>query len=85
VNLAIKYDVPFVPKSGGHSVWSTIGSDGIIIDLSNYTGVKIDKATNTVQVQAGVLNQQLIKAAYEEGLCVRKLYNPAIYPDANSG
>ena len=46
---------------------------------------KIDKATNTVQVQAGVLNQQLIEAAYEEGLCVRKLYNPAIYPDANSG
>jgi len=83
VNLAIKYDVPFVPKSGGHSVWSTIGSDGIIIDLSNYTGVKIDNATHTVQVQAGVLNQQLIKAAYEEGLCVRKLYNLAIYPDAN--
>ncbi|PVH80647.1 FAD-binding domain-containing protein [Cadophora sp. DSE1049] len=70
VNLALKHDVPFVPKSGGHSSWSTIGQEGIIIDLSNYNKVAIDKSTKTVTIQSGVVNKQLITALYENDLCL---------------
>ncbi|KAG4411135.1 hypothetical protein IFR04_015734 [Cadophora malorum] len=68
VQLALKHDIPFVPKSGGHSAWSTIGQEGIIIDLSNYNKVKIDKSTKTVTIQSGIVNKQLIGALYEHNL-----------------
>lgn len=81
MSIAVKYGVPFVPKSGGHSAWSTIGSDGIIVDLSNYNKVIVDKSLKTVRVQAGVLNKELIGALYEEGLCVRKLL---LFPECST-
>lgn len=72
MNLGLKYDVPFVPKAGGHSSWSTIGPEGIVIDLSSYNAVTVDKVTNTVRVQPGVLNKKLVQSLFDEGLCVRK-------------
>ena len=63
--------MPFVAKSGGHSQWSTIGAEGIIIDLTNFSNVAVDKANSTVRVTGGVLNKQLIEALYKEGLVVR--------------
>lgn len=67
--MAVKYSIPFVPKSGGHSQWSTIGPEGIIIDLSNYKNVIVNKSAQTAQIQGGVLNKQVIEALYAEGLC----------------
>lgn len=76
VKLALKYNVPFVPKSGGHSAWSTIGQEGIIIDLSNFSKATIDKSAQTVTIQSGIVNQQLIAALYENDLCLRKFPYP---------
>ncbi|KAI2627081.1 hypothetical protein GGS26DRAFT_151899 [Hypomontagnella submonticulosa] len=42
VREALRIGVPFVPASGGHSPWSTIGEDGIIIDLVLFSGVEVD-------------------------------------------
>ncbi|KAJ7655416.1 hypothetical protein B0H17DRAFT_868521, partial [Mycena rosella] len=33
VKLAAQHNVAFVPKSGGHSLWSTIGTEGFVVDL----------------------------------------------------
>lgn len=33
VQGAVKAGIPFVPASGGHSPWSAIGQEGIIVDL----------------------------------------------------
>ena len=68
----MKYNIPFVPKAGGHSNWSTIGSSGIVIDLTKYNKIIVDKSTSTVRVQPGVLNKQLVQSLYDEDLCVRK-------------
>ncbi|KAH7356488.1 hypothetical protein BKA65DRAFT_494787 [Rhexocercosporidium sp. MPI-PUGE-AT-0058] len=70
VKLALKHNVPFVPKSGGHSAWSTIGQEGIIIDLCRFNNVTIDKSMETVTIQSGIVNKQLIGALYENGLCL---------------
>ncbi|KAH7407901.1 hypothetical protein BKA64DRAFT_721649 [Cadophora sp. MPI-SDFR-AT-0126] len=70
VQLASKHNVPFVPKSGGHSAWSTIGQEGIIIDLSSFNKVTIDKSTERVTIQSGVVNKQLIGALHENDLCL---------------
>ena len=82
VQLALKHDIPFVSKSGGHSAWSTIGQEGIIIDLSNYNKVKIDKSTKTVTIQSGIVNKQLIGALYEHNLFLRT-FSPSILGMAN--
>ncbi|KAI0834012.1 FAD-binding domain-containing protein [Hypoxylon sp. FL0890] len=42
VKLAIQTSVPFVAKAGGHSSWSTIGSSGFILDLSQIKSVEVD-------------------------------------------
>ncbi|KAL0568747.1 hypothetical protein V5O48_013235 [Marasmius crinis-equi] len=70
VRFAVESQVPFVPKSGGHSFWSTIGSAGIIIDLSFFKGVKIDKEAKTVTVIGGTLIKEVNEAVFEQGLCV---------------
>jgi FAD/FMN-containing dehydrogenase len=77
VKLAIEHGIPFVPKSGGHSKWSTIGSEGIIIDLSNYKNVIVNKSAQTVQIQGGVVNREVIEALYAEGLCTCQ-YSPLV-------
>ncbi|KAI0122731.1 FAD-binding domain-containing protein [Daldinia grandis] len=53
VREAILASVPFVPASGGHSQWSSIDQSGIIIDLSRYTGVSVDAASNLATVRGG--------------------------------
>ena len=69
VKLATEHGIPFVPKSGGHSQWSTIGSEGIIVDLSYYKNVVVNKSAQTVKIQGGVVNKDVIEALYAEGLC----------------
>ncbi|KAI0172810.1 hypothetical protein GGR52DRAFT_572627 [Hypoxylon sp. FL1284] len=59
VREAIAASVPFVPASGGHSQWSSIGQDGIIIDLSRYKGVTVDAANNLATVRGGTRMKEL--------------------------
>ncbi|KAK1230304.1 hypothetical protein PQX77_006597 [Marasmius sp. AFHP31] len=70
VKLAVESQVPFVPKSGGHSFWSTIGSSGIIIDLSAFKGIAIDQEAKTITVTGGTPIKEVNDAAFEQGLCV---------------
>ncbi|KAF8191661.1 hypothetical protein K438DRAFT_1830907 [Mycena galopus ATCC 62051] len=64
VQEALKASIPFVPASGGHSLWSTIGRDGIIVDLSQYTGVAVDAANNLATVKGGTLMKELQTALH---------------------
>ncbi|KAK8086719.1 FAD binding domain-containing protein [Apiospora phragmitis] len=47
VQGAIQAGIPFVSASGGHSSWSTIGQEGIVIDLSSVRGGKLMKELQT--------------------------------------
>jgi hypothetical protein len=62
VRWAHKFSVPFVTKSGGHSQWSTIGEDGIIIDLSNYAGIDVDTVAKTATLKGSVLSKDVAVA-----------------------
>ncbi|PWY76055.1 FAD-binding domain-containing protein [Aspergillus sclerotioniger CBS 115572] len=67
VRWALKSSIPFVPKSGGHSPWSTIGVEGIVIDLTFYTGVHVN-ADGTATVVGGILAKQVSVCLAEAGL-----------------
>ncbi|KAJ6522064.1 hypothetical protein B0H19DRAFT_1348717 [Mycena capillaripes] len=70
VRLAAQYDVAFVPKSGGHSLWSTIGAESFIIDLTRLKKISVDKTTGLITVQSGVFTKEANDAAFEHGLCL---------------
>ncbi|KAJ7590272.1 hypothetical protein C8J56DRAFT_859692 [Mycena floridula] len=53
VKLAVELSIPFVPKSGGHSLWSTVDETGFILDLSAFKGVVVDKDAKTATFQGG--------------------------------
>ncbi|KAK8052542.1 FAD binding domain-containing protein [Apiospora rasikravindrae] len=59
VQGAVKAGIPFVPASGGHSPWSTIGQEGIVIDLSRYKGVSLHPETNEATVKGGTLMKEV--------------------------
>ena len=67
VRWALNASIPFVPKSGGHSPWSTIGVEGIIIDLTFYTGVHVN-ADGTATIVGGILAKQVSVCLAEAGL-----------------
>ncbi|KAF7871496.1 hypothetical protein EAF04_003603 [Stromatinia cepivora] len=67
VQWASKYSVPFVTKSGGHSEWSTIGGNGIIIDLSLYKGVEVDTNSNTATLKGSILSKDVAVALADAG------------------
>jgi FAD/FMN-containing dehydrogenase len=60
--------VPFVTKSGGHSLWSTIGEEGIIIDLSKYSGIKVDASGQRATLRGSILSKDVAVALAEAGL-----------------
>jgi FAD/FMN-containing dehydrogenase len=61
--------IPFVPKAGGHSLWSTIGGEGFILDLSLYTGTQVDTVKQTVTMKGGTLAQEVYDTVYDAGFC----------------
>ena len=65
---ATEASVPFVPKSGGHSEWSTIGDNGFVIDLALYSALEIDKKARTATIRGSVLSKSLAVALAENGL-----------------
>ncbi|KAJ6461150.1 hypothetical protein C8R47DRAFT_993695 [Mycena vitilis] len=70
VKFAAENNIPFVPKSGGHSLWSTIDGDGFILDLTQLTQISVDKTTNRITLQSGVLSGKANEVAYQHGLCI---------------
>ncbi|KAI9643585.1 hypothetical protein NHQ30_008207 [Ciborinia camelliae] len=67
VQWASKYSVPFVTKSGGHSEWSTIDDNGIIIDLSLYKGVEVDTNSQTATLKGSILSKDAAVALADAG------------------
>lgn len=64
VQVAVQAGIPFVPVSGGHSSWSTVGREGIVIDLSHYKGVSLDTSTHEATVKGGTLMKELQTALH---------------------
>ncbi|KAJ7655405.1 hypothetical protein B0H17DRAFT_1214041 [Mycena rosella] len=71
VKLAAQHNVAFVPKSGGHTLWSTIGTEGFIVDLSLFKRLSVDKSTGQITLLSGVLPKEANNAAFKNGLCLR--------------
>ncbi|KAI7780164.1 hypothetical protein LA080_016353 [Diaporthe eres] len=67
VRWAIQNSVPFVTKSGGHSTWSTIGSDGFIIDLSNYSEIKVDSPGPVAKLRGSILTKAVAVHLAKDG------------------
>ncbi|KFY29800.1 hypothetical protein V494_08470 [Pseudogymnoascus sp. VKM F-4513 (FW-928)] len=69
VKLCVANGVKFVPKAGGHSLWSTIGAGGIVIDLTALNAVTVDKEAGTVTVSGGSQIKDAVAPLYAAGLC----------------
>ncbi|RDA89836.1 hypothetical protein CP533_6947 [Ophiocordyceps camponoti-saundersi (nom. inval.)] len=67
VQWAVDHSVPFVVKSGGHSNWSTIGSDGVVIDLSRYSGIEIQLSDKTARLRGSILIKEVAVRLAEAG------------------
>jgi FAD/FMN-containing dehydrogenase len=61
--------VKFVPKAGGHSLYSTIGADGVIVDLTALNAVVIDKEAGTVTISGGSQIKDALAPLFEAGFC----------------
>ncbi|KAK8108728.1 FAD binding domain-containing protein [Apiospora sp. TS-2023a] len=59
VQWAVQSSVPFVAKSGGHSEWSSIGEQGIVINLQKFSGIEVDTATQTARLKGSVLSKEV--------------------------
>jgi len=64
VRELVSASIPFVPSSGGHSSFSSIGKDGVVIDLSQFTGVEVDVKNGTATVVGGTLMKELQTALH---------------------
>ncbi|CAL8576586.1 hypothetical protein XPA_002461 [Xanthoria parietina] len=69
VKLASAHRTPFVLVCGGHSLWSTIGPDGFILDLTKYKSVQVNAAEHQVTVAGGVLMKEFATALASAGEC----------------
>ncbi|KAF8870908.1 hypothetical protein CPB84DRAFT_1801506, partial [Gymnopilus junonius] len=70
ITIAVENKIPFVPCSGGHSLWSTIGQEGFILDLRLLTNISVNVELRQVTLQSGVLVKQANDVAWEHGLCL---------------
>lgn len=64
VKELVSASIPFVPASGGHSCFSSIGKEGVIIDLSRFTGVEVDEAKGVATVRGGTLMKEFQAALH---------------------
>ncbi|KAH8754199.1 hypothetical protein F5883DRAFT_188125 [Diaporthe sp. PMI_573] len=69
VRWAAQNSVPFVTKSGGHSTWSTIGDDGFVIDLSNYSGITVEPqgSESVAKLRGSILSKAVAVQLAKEG------------------
>lgn len=69
LKIALKYNIPFVPRSGGHCSVNTSLCNGIIIDLSHRNYIKIDDKGIT-KIGAGIrLGELVLKLGEENRFC----------------
>lgn len=69
VATASRYQIPFVPVCGGHSLWSTIGSEGFILDLTTYKSIQVNAAEHQATIRGGILMKELATALAIKGEC----------------
>ncbi|KAE8342578.1 hypothetical protein BDV24DRAFT_162468 [Aspergillus arachidicola] len=68
VQWVLQLSIPYEPTCGGHSAWSTIGEEGIIIDLSHYADVHVEADSKTATLAGGILSKQVGVRLAEAGL-----------------
>lgn len=68
VQWAIEESIPFVMRSGGHSEWSTIGKNGIIIDLSRYSGIEVNIDSQRAKMRGSILSKGVAVRLAEAGM-----------------
>ena len=68
VKWTVETSTPFVVKSGGHSQWSTIGNEGIIIDLSRYSGISVDVDSESATLMGSILQKEVATHLAEAGV-----------------
>lgn len=66
----------FVIATGGHSPWSSIGDDGVVIDMSMFKGIKVEPSSGVVRVWGGVLHKEFQVALAREGQCTSLWFLP---------
>ncbi|KAK2775716.1 hypothetical protein FQN53_003083 [Emmonsiellopsis sp. PD_33] len=76
--LAVELQIPFVPKSGGFSMWSTIGSEGFILDLSLYRDVQLDLKKQQVTICGGATVGEVNSVTVKEGFVASLGFNNAL-------
>ena len=68
VQWAVESSVSFVVKSGGASEWSTIGDEGVVVDLAFYSSVSIDERAHQLTITGGVTQKEVATKLAEKGL-----------------
>ena len=68
IQWALKASIPFVAKSGGGSEWSTIGDDGFVIDLTQYSAIEVDAKAHTATIRGGITQKEAAVHLAEQGL-----------------
>lgn len=70
VRYANENNIPFTTKSGGMSLYSTIGSNGMIIDLTSFpSNVAINKSAQTATLSGAVTAKTMSTELAKEGFC----------------
>jgi FAD/FMN-containing dehydrogenase len=71
IRFAQQTGLPLAVRGGGHSFpGHSVCDGGVVVDMSNLTGVKVDPDAGTATAQAGVLLGQLDAATQAHGLTV---------------
>jgi hypothetical protein len=69
VRFVRERDLPVAVRGGGHAVAGhAVCDDGIVIDLSAMTGVRVDPVARTIRLQGGCLNEHLDRETQAFGL-----------------
>jgi FAD/FMN-containing dehydrogenase len=71
IRFARQTELPLAVRGGGHSFPGlSVCDGGVVVDMSNLTGVSVDPQARTATAQAGVLLGQLDTATQAHGLAV---------------
>lgn len=76
--------MPFVVKSGGMSLYSTIGEEGIIIDLANFASVAHDKSRHEVVLMGGVTTKVVAVELAKDGHCTSVYRDEGVYSKSHA-
>lgn len=68
IQWANEFQVPFVVVGGGCSEWSTVGPEGIEIDLRSYSSISVDEKAQTVTITGAVTQKELATKLADSGL-----------------